>query len=344
MSACRPGGGRRRPGAAARPPRRRLRRRRGGGRRGHPLGLGPAGPGRGARRGRIVVWSTTPPARWPRPDSSPRWSRPWPRRRRRGRPAPSRCPTPSSGWTPGTTCSETSTRQGLVAVQTPRRSRAAVLRRAHPAADEATDDAGLVEALGATVRGGAGGPEEREAHHARRPGLRRAPAPGAERAHRPGRRRPPPSPTTRTGRWCWAAWCSGRRGLAGHSDADASAHALADAAARARPAWATSAATSPTPTRPGPGPTAWPCWPRWWRMVGRAGLAVANADCTVVAETPRLAPHTDEMAARLSRPCGAPVSVKATRAEGLGAIGPGRGGRLPGGGPARGPRPGPARP
>ncbi len=46
---------------------------------------------------------------------------------------------------------ETVARQGLVAVQTPQAFAASVLRRAHLDGDEATDDAGLVEALGATV-------------------------------------------------------------------------------------------------------------------------------------------------------------------------------------------------
>jgi 2-C-methyl-D-erythritol 4-phosphate cytidylyltransferase len=43
-------------------------------------------------------------------------------------------------------------RDGLVAVQTPQAFRAAVLRGAHAAGADATDDAGLVEAAGATVR------------------------------------------------------------------------------------------------------------------------------------------------------------------------------------------------
>jgi 2-C-methyl-D-erythritol 4-phosphate cytidylyltransferase len=43
-------------------------------------------------------------------------------------------------------------RDGLVAVQTPQAFGAALLRRAHQAQPEATDDAGLVESLGATVR------------------------------------------------------------------------------------------------------------------------------------------------------------------------------------------------
>jgi len=116
----------------------------------------------------------------------------------------------------------------------------------------------------------------------------------------------------------------GSRGLAGHSDADALAHALADALLGAAglgdlgrhfpdtdPAWA--------------GADSMALLREVVAMVGREDFQVANADCTVVAETPRLAPHTDEMASRLSAAVGGPVCVKATRAEGLGPIGRGEG-------------------
>ena len=53
---------------------------------------------------------------------------------------------------------ETVSRQGVVGVQTPQAFRADVLRHAHREAPEATDDAGLVEATGATVRVVAGDP------------------------------------------------------------------------------------------------------------------------------------------------------------------------------------------
>jgi 2-C-methyl-D-erythritol 4-phosphate cytidylyltransferase len=42
-------------------------------------------------------------------------------------------------------------RDEVMAVQTPQAFRAEVLRRAHSLGEDATDDAGLVEALGATV-------------------------------------------------------------------------------------------------------------------------------------------------------------------------------------------------
>ena len=56
-----------------------------------------------------------------------------------------------------------------------------------------------------------------------------------------------------------------------------------------------------------------------------AGWQVVNADCTVVAEAPRIAPQRDAMQARLSAAVGAPVSVKGKRAEALGALGRGEG-------------------
>jgi 2-C-methyl-D-erythritol 2,4-cyclodiphosphate synthase len=112
----------------------------------------------------------------------------------------------------------------------------------------------------------------------------------------------------------------GARGLGGHSDADAVCHALADAVLGAvglgdlgrhfpdtDPVW--EGADSVT------------LLTEVVRMAGGEGYRCTNADCTVVADTPRLAPHTPAMVERLRAVLGAPVSVKATRAEGLGALG-----------------------
>ena len=112
----------------------------------------------------------------------------------------------------------------------------------------------------------------------------------------------------------------GGRGLKGHSDADAVCHALADAVLGALglgdlgrhfpdsdPSWE--------------GADSVALLSEVLRMAAQEGYACANADCTVVADTPRLAPHTPAMVEKLSRVLGAPVSVKATRAEGLGALG-----------------------
>ncbi|MEW6446239.1 MAG: 2-C-methyl-D-erythritol 2,4-cyclodiphosphate synthase [Pseudomonadota bacterium] len=54
------------------------------------------------------------------------------------------------------------------------------------------------------------------------------------------------------------------------------------------------------------------------------GWGVVNADMTVLAEAPRLAPHLERMRANLSVDMGVDigqVNIKATTAEGLGAVG-----------------------
>jgi 2-C-methyl-D-erythritol 2,4-cyclodiphosphate synthase len=112
----------------------------------------------------------------------------------------------------------------------------------------------------------------------------------------------------------------GARGLGGHSDADAVCHALSDAVLGAvglgdlgrhfpdtDPVWE--------------GANSVELLTEVVRMAREQGYACINADCTVVADTPRLAPYTQPMIERLSPVLGAPVSVKATRAEGLGALG-----------------------
>jgi 2-C-methyl-D-erythritol 2,4-cyclodiphosphate synthase len=59
-----------------------------------------------------------------------------------------------------------------------------------------------------------------------------------------------------------------------------------------------------------------------------AGLALVNADITVLAEAPRISKHRDSMAANLAADLGvAPnlINVKATTTERLGFIGRGEG-------------------
>ena len=59
-------------------------------------------------------------------------------------------------------------------------------------------------------------------------------------------------------------------------------------------------------------------------MVHAAGLAVANADITVLAQVPRIAPHRLAMRAQVAQLLGIAetrVNVKATTTEGLGFIG-----------------------
>jgi len=109
-------------------------------------------------------------------------------------------------------------------------------------------------------------------------------------------------------------------GLVGHSDADVVTHAVADALLGAAslgdlgghfpdtdPKWA--GADSLILLR------------QVVEMIASKELRTLNADCTVVCERPRLAPYTPAMQETLSEILGAPVSVKAKRAEEMGALG-----------------------
>jgi 2-C-methyl-D-erythritol 2,4-cyclodiphosphate synthase len=60
-------------------------------------------------------------------------------------------------------------------------------------------------------------------------------------------------------------------------------------------------------------------------LVRAEGWSIGNVDTTVILEAPMLAPHKPAMQERLTGVVGAAVTVKAKRAEGLGALGRGEG-------------------
>ena len=116
----------------------------------------------------------------------------------------------------------------------------------------------------------------------------------------------------------------GEPGLDGHSDADAIAHACTDALLGAAGlgdigSWFPD--TDPTFA----GADSIELLERAVAGVRAEGWSVANIDCSVVCESPKLAPRRDEMQKRLSAAVGAPVTVKGRRAEAMGAIGRGEG-------------------
>lgn len=110
------------------------------------------------------------------------------------------------------------------------------------------------------------------------------------------------------------------RGLDGHSDADVVVHACIDALLGACGLGDVGQHFPETEER--------------WRdansidlltqvvsMMRSKGWNPINVDCSVVCETPKLAPLRDEICRRLTHVVGAPVAVKGKRAEGLGALG-----------------------
>lgn len=119
----------------------------------------------------------------------------------------------------------------------------------------------------------------------------------------------------------------GERGLAGHSDADVVTHAVCDALLGALalgdlgqhfpdtdPAWK--------------GASSLDLLARVVNMVEGQGWRASNVDVTVIAERPKIAPLAGEMRKAIASVMGTEpgeVSIKATRPEGMGALGGGEG-------------------
>jgi 2-C-methyl-D-erythritol 2,4-cyclodiphosphate synthase len=117
------------------------------------------------------------------------------------------------------------------------------------------------------------------------------------------------------------------RGLSGHSDADVAAHALANAILGAL----------------GEGdlgrhfPDSDPRYKsadslvllaKVWKLASERGFRLGNADVTIFAQKPKLAPYLDQMRSNLARVLAADskaLNVKASSPESLGALGRGEG-------------------
>lgn len=110
------------------------------------------------------------------------------------------------------------------------------------------------------------------------------------------------------------------RGLLGHSDADVLAHALADAvlgALREGDIGALFPDTDPAYA----GADSLGLLTRVGELARDRGCRVVDADCVVICERPKIAPHREAMRENLSRALAIPVEcigVKATTTERLG--------------------------
>ena len=113
-------------------------------------------------------------------------------------------------------------------------------------------------------------------------------------------------------------------GLDGHSDADAIAHAAADALFGAAGLGDIGEHFPDTDER-WAGADSLGLLAEATRLVREAGWVPGNVDCTIVTDTPKIAPRRTEMQQVLSAAVGAPVTVKGRRPEGLGAVGRGEG-------------------
>jgi 2-C-methyl-D-erythritol 2,4-cyclodiphosphate synthase len=114
------------------------------------------------------------------------------------------------------------------------------------------------------------------------------------------------------------------RGLAGHSDGDVLAHALIDALLGAA-GLGDIGALFPSGEDRFRGADSIDLLREAHRQVTEAGWRLVNADCVLVGEEPRIAPHRDAMRRRLSDAVTGEVNVRATTTDRLGFTGRGEG-------------------
>ena len=114
------------------------------------------------------------------------------------------------------------------------------------------------------------------------------------------------------------------RGLAGHSDGDVLAHALTDALLGAA-GLGDIGALFPSDDESYRGADSIALLREAYRQVRDAGWTLVNADCVLVGEEPKIAPHREEMRRVLSEALGGEVNVRATTTDRLGFAGRGEG-------------------
>ncbi|HEY8104063.1 MAG TPA: 2-C-methyl-D-erythritol 2,4-cyclodiphosphate synthase [Gaiellaceae bacterium] len=117
------------------------------------------------------------------------------------------------------------------------------------------------------------------------------------------------------------------RGLAGHSDGDVIAHALTDAVLGAA-GLGDIGSLFPAGDARWEGANSLELLRDAYARVREAGYALVNADCVLIGEEPRIAPHREEMRRRLADALGVEperVNVRATTTDKLGFTGRGEG-------------------
>lgn len=113
------------------------------------------------------------------------------------------------------------------------------------------------------------------------------------------------------------------RGLAGHSDADVLLHAICDALLGAA-ALGDIGQHFPDSDPRYKNISSLLLLAETKQKIAAAGFQIENLDATIIAERPKLAPYIAEMRSKIAEALGIGVSqinIKATTAEGMGAIG-----------------------
>ena len=219
-------------------------------------------------------------------------------------------------------------RATLRAVQTPQGFSKSVLAHAHQSAEDATDDAALVEAIGVKVKVIAG--EERALKITNKSDLARAITillPDKQKRVRVGIGTDAHAFSKDPARKLWLAgllW-DGEVGVDGHSDGDVAAHAICDAllaAANLGDLGSNFGVNDPKYS----GASGATLLAETLIKVKAAGFVIENVAVQIVGNKPKIGTRRPEAIAAISAALnGAQVSVSATSTDGLGFTGEGKG-------------------
>ncbi len=218
-------------------------------------------------------------------------------------------------------------RSALRAVQTPQGFTTSVLKRAHEASEDATDDAALVEAIGIKVKTIAGEALAMKVTNPEDIALAVSLLNPESKELRVGFGTDAHAFSADTSRelWLGALNWPGEIGVDGHSDGDVAAHAICDAlfAAANIGDLGSNFGTSDPKYK---GASGIQLLEECLRRVQSAGFEINNVSVQIVCNRPKIGARRMEIISALSRAlAGAPVSVSATSTDGLGFTGEGKG-------------------
>jgi len=218
-------------------------------------------------------------------------------------------------------------RSVLRAVQTPQGFAVEVLKRAHEASDDATDDAALVEALGIKVKTILGEARAMKITNPEDIGMALTLLRDLDSNLRVGVGTDAHAFSSDTSRQLWLAGIHWPDvvGVDGHSDGDVAAHAICDAlySATGLGDLGSNFGVSDPQYSGASGAT---LLKETLTRITSAGFTINNVSVQVVCNKPKIGPRRAEAIAALSSALGgAPVSVTATSTDGLGFTGEGKG-------------------
>lgn len=218
-------------------------------------------------------------------------------------------------------------RSRLRLVQTPQGFSTSVLRRAHEASDDATDDAALVEAIGIPITTIPGEARAMKITNPEDVAIALTHLHPTSRDLRVGIGTDAHAFSSDPNRKLWLATLNwpGEVGVDGHSDGDVAAHAICDAllsAAELGDLGSNFGTADPKYA----GASGTQLLGETLERITAAGYSIVNVSVQIVSNRPKIGPRRNEAIKALSKSLGgAPVSVSATSTDGLGFTGEGKG-------------------